>query len=106
MTYLEYFLLSLCLFPEVMILVSSKWAFPRLFLSFGWLFGISVEESDTVGIVGSDTLGVVTFLSTAVLSKNGSKIISEVLVDSMDSLACSVGIGMDVLVKTYNRFNC
>ena len=91
-----------------MILVSSKWAFPRLFLSFnsGWLFGISEVESDKLGIVGSDTFGVVTFLSTAVLSNNGSKIISEVLVDSMDSLACSVGIGMDVLVKTYNKFNC
>ena len=100
MTYLEYFLLGLCLFPEVMILVSSKWAFPRLFLSFnsGWLFGISEVESDKLGIVGSDTFGIVTFLSTVVLSKTGSKIISEAL----------VGIGMEfseVLIETCNKFN-
>ena len=102
-TYLEYFVLGLCLLPEVMILVSSKWAFPRLFLSFnsGWLFGISEVESDKLGIVGSDT-----FFSTVVLSKTGSKIISEALVDSMDSLTGSVGIGMEFSdVLTYNEFN-
>ena len=77
----------------MILLLSSKWAFPRLFLSFnsGWLFGISEVESDKVWIVGSVTFGVVTFLSTVVLSKTGSKIISEALVDSIDSLTGSVG---------------
>ena len=63
-------------------------------------------ESDKVWIVGSVTFGVVTFLSTVVLSKTGSKIISEALVDSMDSLTGSVGIGMEFSdVLTYNEFN-
>ena len=91
-----------------MILLSSKWAFFRLFLSFnsGWLFGKSEVESDKVWIVGSVTFGVVTFLSTVVLSKTGSKIISEALVDSIDSLTGSVGIGMEFSdVLTYNEFN-